>query len=265
VSTPLAPPSVASPPDLAALRARLAAMAHAEAWGAVAFGDPAVDAHLPPGGLALGALHEVTGAALEGETGTLAAAFTLCLLARLMARSGERRPAIWIAPVADLHPPGLAAYGIDPGRLLLAHSPRDADTLAAAELALRDGAAVAVVAEVGALSRLAARRLHLAAQAHGSTGFVLRRWPHGRPARSAESTRDGNSATTSWHLAPAPSLHEGGEPGWPRWRVALVQARGGRPGAWMMERTEGGGDAAHPLRVVAELADAAPARTQRSA
>ena len=54
--------------------------------GAVAFGDPRVDAHLPPGGLALGALHEVTAEGIEAETGALGAAFAAVLLARLLTR-----------------------------------------------------------------------------------------------------------------------------------------------------------------------------------
>jgi protein ImuA len=239
----------------------LAASRPVVAWGVLAFGDAGVAAHLPGGGLPLGALHEVAGAALEGETGALAAAFAACLLGRLLARAEEQRGVIWIAPVADLHPPGLAAYGLDPARLLLVQSHRDADTLAAAEAALRDGAAAAVVAEVGALTRLAARRLHLAARARGSTALVLRRWPHGRPEQRGEPAPEGNAAATRWCLAPAPSLPDGGEPGRPRWRVELTQARGGQPGGWIME-PGGENDAPYALRVVAELADATPARAR---
>jgi len=37
-----------------------------------------------------------------------------------------------------------------------------------------------VVGEVGQFDRTASRRLQLACLRHGSTGFVLRRWPHGK-------------------------------------------------------------------------------------
>ena len=86
----------------------------------------------------------------------------------------------WIAPRCDLHAPGLPAYGLDPGRLILVHSGGDTETLAAMETALRAGTAAAVLGEVGMLGRLPARRLQLACRKRGSTGFVLRRWPHGR-------------------------------------------------------------------------------------
>ena len=246
---------MSSPLSLAVLRARLAAVAApAGRHGAVAFGDAAVDAHLPPGGLARGALHEVTADGIEAETGTLAAAFAAVLLARLLADPAEARPAIWIARAIDLYPPGLAAYGIDPARLLLVQSGGDTLTLGAAEAALRDGAAAAVVAETGAFPRLAGRRLTLAAEARGSTGLVLRRWPHGR--KQAVPGADGTAAATRWRLATAPSLKDGRESGAPCWQVALLHARGGRPGEWLMALT-GGDDAPHALRVVAGLADAA--------
>jgi len=44
-----------------------------------------------------------------------------------------------------------------------------------------------------------------------------------------------------------------GEPGLgaPRWRVTLERCRGGRSGAWIMEKSDG----PYPLRVVARLGD----------
>ncbi len=227
----------------------------APAWDGLAFGDSRVDACLPPGGLALGQWHEIGAGGIEAELGALAAAFAASWLARLDAG----RPVLWIAQRTDLHPPGLRAYGLDPARLLLVRTGDDAGTLAAMETGLRGGAAVAVVAEVGRLTRLAGRRLHLACLAQGATGFVLRRWPHGRkPAQD----QDGAAAATRWRLAPAPSRHDNDEPGAPRWRVTLEHARGGRPGAWLMEAGESE-DAPFALRVVAALADAAPATDRR--
>lgn len=262
MSTPAPGPGPAAP-GLAALRARLAALAlPAGRHGAVAFGDPAIDAHLPPGGLARGGLHEILADGIEAETGALAAAFAACLLTRLLAWPGEARPVLWIARATDLHPAGLLAYGLDPARLLLVRGGGDTLTLGAAEAALRDGAAAAVVAEIGGLPPLAARRLLLAAETGGSTGLALRRWPQGRRqgAAGAATERDG-VATTRWHLATAPSVPPSWQgPGLPRWQVRLLHARGGRPGGWIMAlqggRLDGGiADAPHALRVVAGLAD----------
>ncbi|MEJ0016732.1 MAG: hypothetical protein WDN25_09210 [Acetobacteraceae bacterium] len=209
----------------------------------LSFADPRVDDCLG-GGLTLGQLHEIGAAGLEAETAALPAAFAAALLARI----APTRPVFWIAPVHDLHPPGLLPYGLDPNRLVLVRPAKDVETLAAMEIALREGAAGAVVGEVGSLDRTASRRLQLACLRHGTTGFALRRWPHGH--RSAD--REASVAVTRWHLTSVPSVKDGREPGLPRWHVALTHARGGRPGEWIMEASD---DATHPLRVVAALAD----------
>ena len=241
-----------SPALLPRLRARIAALQPAPAV-VMPFGDPRVDAHLP-GGLALGQVHEISAVGLEAETGALVAAFAASLLANL---SDSERAILWIAPSCDLYPPGLPAYGLDPTRLVLVQTADDTETLQTMEAALREGGATAVVGEVGRLDRLAARRLQLACSKRGITGFVLRRWPHGCKQHSKQ---EGNAAATRWRLHPEPSQAEqvaiSWEPGPPRWRVELLHARGGRPGAWIMEKKEAE-DAAktHPLRVVATLAD----------
>jgi protein ImuA len=212
------------------------------------FGDPRVDACLGSG-LPLGQLHEISAAGLEAETAVLPASFVAVLLTRI----APARPVFWIAPEGDLHPPGLLPYGFDPNRLVLVRPAKDTETLAAMEVVLREGAAAAVVGEVGRFNRAASRRLQLACLRHGSTGFVLRRWPHGNRTED----REASVAVTRWHLTPMPSVKEGKEPGLPRWHVALTHARRGRPGEWIMEASD---DATHPLRVVAALADHAAER-----
>jgi protein ImuA len=241
--------SSSSAPLLPRLRARVAVLQPVTA-ATVPFGDARVDAHLP-GGLALGQMHEIGAVGIEAEIGALAAGFAACLLARL---PDAQQAIVWIAPSCDLYPPGLLGYGLDPARLLLVQTMRDAETLQAMEAALREGGVAAVVGEVGRLDRVAARRLQLACGKRGVTGFVLRRWPHG----CRQSVRsEGNAAATRWRLQPEPSQAEPiGEPGPPRWRVELLHARDGRPSAWIME--QGNADDAattHPLRVVAALGD----------
>jgi protein ImuA len=235
------------------LRARLNLMQPASRHGMLAFGDARVDLCLG-GGLALGALHEVAAEGIEAETGAIATGFLACLLARLPDR---RRPIFWIAPSTDLHAPGLLAYGLDPGRLVRVRTRDDAETLGAMETVLRGNAACAVVAEAGRLGRTQSRRLQLACLSRGTTGFVLRRWPHGVKTGVQEPT----AAVTRWRLAPSPSAAEFREPGPPRWRVALLHARGGMEGGWIMQAGEA--DAMHPVHVVAELADSAAAPAGR--
>jgi protein ImuA len=218
-------------------------------YGALPFGDEGIDGCLPGGGLPLGALHEIAADGLAGETGAETAGFIACLLARLPEASG--RPIFWIAPTDDLHPPGLLPYGLDPARLILVRSRDDAETLGAMETTLRGGAATAVVGEVARFARTHSRRLQFACRAHGVTGFALRRWPWG--GRVAD--RETSAAATRWKVAALPSDALGRIPGVPRWAVTLEHARGGTEGAWIMELEID--DAAHALRVVAELADPA--------
>jgi hypothetical protein len=92
------PPAL--PAHLAALRDRLRPAK--SPGGCLPFNDPRVDACLPSGGLPLGQLHEVGAAGLDAETAALPTAFIAALLARI----ASEKPVFWIAPSADLHPPG---------------------------------------------------------------------------------------------------------------------------------------------------------------
>jgi protein ImuA len=222
------------------------------------FGNPLVDSSLPGGGLPLGQLHEIGATGLEAETAALAAAFAALLLTHI----DPARPVFWIAPCPDLYGPGLLAFGLDPGRLVMIRPDSNAATLDTMEAVLRDGVAAAVVGEVGRLDRTASHRLQLACLRHGTTCLMLRRWPHGRKDEAARPS----TAVTRWQLAAAPSYQQRhGPPGssWgaPRWTVTLAHARGGRPGEWIMEASK---DAPLGLRVVAPLADH-PASARRRA
>ena len=232
----------ALPPHLAALFDS----ARPSRFGILAFGDQRIDAHLPGGGLALGQLHEIGGAGVDTETGVLPAGFAAALAGRI----GASRPVFWIAGRADLYPHGLPGFGLDPARLVLVRTDGSDATLAAMETVLREGGAGVVIGEVETLGRVASRRLALACQRHGVTCLALRRWPYGRQRED----RDASLAATRWRLAPVPSEREGREPGPPRWKLALTQARGGRPGEWIVAAGESE-DATHPVRVVAVLAD----------
>ncbi|MGI4745498.1 MAG: hypothetical protein ACRYFY_05565, partial [Janthinobacterium lividum] len=80
--------------ELTALRAQVAALERGtirhRAEAVLPFGIAAVDLHLPGGGLALGAVHEIAGAGPEVEQAAAPALFAAGLLAR---RPG---PVLWI-------------------------------------------------------------------------------------------------------------------------------------------------------------------------
>ena len=247
-----------SPQLLSALRERIRAV---EAGGApsrvLPFGAASLDAALPGGGLALGALHEVAGAGADEEDGAVAAAFAAGILARLAAGGqgegswGEGGQVLWCLAGDDLYGPGLAAAGLAPPRLVVARTRSDAETLWAMEEALRGRAVVGVLGAVAALALAAGRRLQLAAEASGVTALVLRRWRTGEIA--ARQRGRPSAAATRWRVAALPSLPPPGEPGIgrPRWRLELLRCRGGSPGSWIVEGCDASGHVALP----AELAD----------
>jgi protein ImuA len=237
------------------------------------FGLAALDRHLPGGGLPLAGLHEIEGERLEWDDGA-ATGFCLAILARLLAAE-SRGAVLWAAPWRDLYAPGLAAFGVDPGRLILVCAAREAEVLWALEEGLRCADLAAVVGEADGLDRTAGRRLQLAAESAGRPALVLRRGlrPRGsaRHAGGAASSRLPSGALSRWRIAPAPSARvvcPAGQaldgraaarlPGQARWAVELLRCRGAAPGHWDLEWDDatGGFALAAPVR---DRALAAPA------
>jgi len=210
------------------------------------FGDERVDRVLPGGGLPLGRWHEVTGEGMEIETGAAAAAFVAALATPLAGRGAV----VWVMRRDDLHAPGLHGLGFPAERLIQVHVRDEAQVLAALEDALGTPGVAAAVGEAEGVDLTAGRRLQLACERRGATGFVIRRRPFGGQAKGAAS---GSASATRWVIAASPSEPEPEEPGLgpPRWRASLERCRGGRPGGWIMEKSDG----PYPLRVVAELGD----------
>ena len=265
--------------DLSDLRARVRAIERGAAYGglrrrAAPLGVPALDAHLPGGGLPLGGLHEIEGGRAEWDDGA-ATGFCAGLLVRLLDAAPEpgtgrgrgNKPVLWISPWRDLYAPGLKAFGLDPGRLIQVHAGGEADVLWAMEEGLRCARLAAVVGEIDTLERGPGRRLQLAAEAGGVTAFALRRGLRpARPARAGPS-----AAITRWRVeadamssgqgvdgpgADGPGVSESGRsPARPRWRVELLRCRGAAPGQWCLEWD----DAAGGFAVAAALRDRPPA------
>ena len=239
---------------LAAVRAKVATLeaGGAPVQAALPFGDVRLDGMFPAGGLPLGCWHEVAGQGLEIETAAAPAAFVAALARPLAARGAV----VWVMRRGDLYAPGLAGLGFPADRLIQVQARDEAQALAALEDALGSAGVAAAIGEVGAVDLTAGRRLQLACERRGATGFAIRRWPFGGPppkraAGEAPGLVPGGSAAASrWTVGAAPSGEEDGL-GPPRWRVDLTRCRGGRPGRWILEMSDG----AYPLRVVAALGD----------
>src|SRR5689334_490087 len=205
--------------DLAALRALISRRAPGQPAPSVCpLGLPALDETLE-GGLPRGCLQEV----IPADEGAAAAGFAAFLLGRLArgAESGGGRGVLWASlGEGDLHPPALAAFGLNPGAVILLSAPSPAELLWAMEEALRSAAVAGVVGEVDKLDLTAGRRLQLAAAAGGGVGLLLLRAD--RPAAPV------SAAALRWRVGAGPDQ---------RWHVELLRRRGGRPGAWILERS----------------------------
>ena len=234
-------------PQLGQLRAEIARIERSGAPDGLPrlpFGLPGIDAALPGGGLAQGALHEVLGTGADLHHAAAAARFAAGVLARL---SG---PVLWVMERADLFAPGLAGAGLHPDRVVYARAPRQRASgtggcdgvLLVMEEGLRHRGLAGVVAELsGPLSLTASRRLQLAAEAGGAMALVLRRpWTGEVPAGAT-------AAVTRWRVGALPSApampHAPEVPGLGRvrWRLDLLRCRGGRPGTWDVEACDAEG------------------------
>ncbi len=227
------------------LRARIARLERGETdigrYPAMPSGIPAIDAALPGGGLASGAVHEVTGSAAGGFASVLAGRTDGPVLWCVMARSG-----------ADLYGPGLAAFGLDTDRLVIARCTTAEDMLWAMEEGLRDPGLAAVVGEPDrAVALTASRRLQLAAETGGGIGLVLRRG-------AGKGDLSPSAVFSRWRADSAPLLGlpgaTGDSIGGTRWRLDLLRCRGGIGGmnkTWLVEWC----DATRDLSLVSDIAD----------
>jgi protein ImuA len=202
----------------------------------VSLGETRLD-RLLAGGLATGALHEIT-AAGPGDA-PAAAGFALALAARFAA--SRKAPLIWIGEdfagleQGALYGPGLTLYGLDPDALVLVHAANAKDALWAMEEALKCRAPAAVIGEIFS-SKLydltASRRLVLAAQKHGTAGLLFL----GGPARAETLS---SSAETRFEIRARPSPHSasaGGRaslPGPAAFDVRIAKARAGPNGVFI--------------------------------
>jgi protein ImuA len=198
-------------------------------------GHPAADSAL--GAMPAGLLHEVF-AATAADQGP-ATGFAACLAARAIP---DRAPVVWIRQDfaaregGEIQAHGLAALGLDPGRVLLVEGRDARDVLRAAGDALATRGLGAVVVEPWAAPKLldltTSRRLALLARENGVTAILLR--VGAGPDASAAAIRWSVSAAPSTALQRVPGVESHG-PGRPAFRVELLRHRRGVTGAWTME------------------------------
>lgn len=201
--------------------------------GCLPFGIEHIDAVLPGGGLALGAVHEITEQGTDGARGSLAALFVAGILARLPG------PVLWCLHSRDLFSPALARVGLHPDRVIFCETWKDAEVLPAMEEGLRHGGLAGVVGELVSLPLRPSRRLQLAAESAGVVAFAIR--------RSGPSKDQGNACFSRWRIAPSPSGEMiGFDMGKPRWQLDLLRCRGAEAHTWTVEACDATGRLAVP-------------------
>jgi len=175
----------------------------------------------------VGAVHEFITECMEDAAATCG--FVSGLVASLMNKNGA---AIWICSSRNIFPPALHAFGIAPDRIIFIELNKETDMLWVMEEALKCTGLSAVIGEIPALSFTASRRLQLAVEQSGVTGFVLRNNP-----KAIQTT----TCVARWKISSLPSELPGSMPGvgFPRWNVELVKIRNGIPGKWQIEFAAG--------------------------
>jgi protein ImuA len=270
-------PSLSLIPDRAAVLTQLRGLLARQAgWredvnATLPFGLAALDSHLPNGGLACGALHEIvptTQAALPAAFG-----FVVAILARLSSSYGagladsermdahcllhgfpngppygtERRivfvmPAHALRQCGRLSGHGLKSLGLNPRRAILVETAHWQDSLWALVEALRSQAPQAAAGMIDRIDLKTSQKLHLAAVDAGLPLLLL------RPSQTLESS----AAATRWRIDAAASARDRfGSYARARWQVQLERCRNGRSGEWVVEYDH----VAHRFSLVAALAD----------
>ncbi len=185
----------------------------------------------------------------------------------LLGQVDRARPLLWvqermaILESGRVHPPGLAAPGVDFGDLIHVEARDARAALWAMEEGLRCAAIGAVIGEIwgdpAALDFTATRRLAVAAERHGVAAYLIRLG--GRANLSGARLR--------WRVASSPSLAHPLNPRAPGaavWDAELFRARGAAPGRWVMTHEPRTGTAGG-FHLVAAPADRALGEDQRRA
>lgn len=206
---------------LADLRERISSIEGegAKKVGCLPFGVAEIDAILPGGGLAQGALHEFAG----GGSGTVDGAAAALFAAGIAART--KGQIVWCLTRPDLFFPALAQAGLHPKRVIFVESDKEEDVAASMEEALSYGGLGAVVGEMVRLPMVVSRRLQLVAERTGTIALVVRRW---RRQTEANDFGQPTAAMTRWRVSVLPSeaLPVPGI-GRPRWFLELMRSRAG--------------------------------------
>jgi protein ImuA len=169
-----------------------------------------------------GAIHEFI--SYEAANAAATTGFITAVTGKLIKESGV---CLWIANGKKIFPPALKHLGLEPDRVVFINVSRIKDALWIIEEALKCEALTAVIGEVKELGFTDSRRLQLAVEHSGVTGFIHRYCPRAENAVAC---------TTRWKITALPSLSPNDLPGvgYSSWNVQLLKVRNGRPHSWQV-------------------------------
>lgn len=188
------------------------------------FGIPEIDDCFPDKSMPLGTTHEFISDTVEDLAVTTG--FITAVLSKIEQKNST---IVWVSKSKSLYAPGLVSLGINPDRILFFHVHNDKQALWVIEEALRTKGVMAVVGEIGNADLTATRRLQLAVEKSGTTGFLLR--------INQQQQEQTSVCVTRWNVKPLPSEEKNNLPGVgnPRWSIELSKVRHGRTGKWEIE------------------------------
>lgn len=170
----------------------------------------------------LGAVHEFI--SYEASAAAATTGFITAVAGKLAKEGGL---SLWVAGGRKIFPAGLRQFGLEPDRIVFISTTRPKEALWIMEEALKCEALTAVIGEVRELGFTDSRRLQLAVENSGVTGFIHRYCPKAENAVAC---------TTRWKITALPSSIEQGLPGvgHSSWDVQLLKVRNGKPHAWQV-------------------------------
>jgi len=165
----------------------------------------------------------------NNESLTASSGFIAGMLSTLLKKGGA---AIWISSSHTIFPPALVSFGINPAQFIFIRLRNRNQILWTIEEALKCEGLTAVVGEPSFIDLAISRRLQLATEQSGVTGFLL---------RTNQRTLNTTACTCRWQIHPLKSEMEDGLPGvgFPRLKVELLKVRSGKPGKWELEWNNG--------------------------
>lgn len=186
----------------------------------------AIDKALPYNGLPLGCVHEIQSRELACAIG---------FAASIAGRIPGPGSILYVAPDRSLYPLGLLPYGVDLGSWLHVSAHHPGDLIWTVSEALRCSPIKAVLTVMKKTDLTLCRRLQLAAETSGTTGFLL----------GNAASHQAASAITRWRVTPVSIPGRGFDE--PAWDLQLSYCRGGQPGKWMVAWRNGRLEPFHPI------------------